>query len=465
MGNFTHAVAQKFLCAMKTAPIAPRLSLSSRILVGYSGGADSAALLILMQEFCAERGIALLALHVHHGIRGEEADADAAFARSFCAERGIPYAEIRVDVPAYADRMGVGLEEAARALRYEALKEEAERVPGTCIATAHSADDHLETVLFRMVRGTALSGLLGIPAAREGIVRPLLACTAKEIRDFCRAKEIPYVTDSTNGDIRYTRNYIREEVVPKLSIIQQNPAAAVYRMSQALQADADYLNEATLAALGDYQDKTAAPAGLLAGLPDALLNRALLRLYDNASHTKKDLTSVHLADMAHLVKRGGYGRLSLPGGRMARLFCGTFSIVRKEDSAVPAEEFSAELPLGESLFPSYGFGVRLEKGCHSDETAEKCENIYKLSIRRSIPFATIKGTVRMRFRKPGDRIRLRGMHRRVKKLLNEKKVPPEERDTLPVFLDDDGIFYIPGLPPRDGEPAGGETLFITYFVL
>ena len=114
------------------------------------------------------------------------------------------------------------------------------------------------------------------------------------------------------------------------------------------------------------------------------------------------------------------------------------------------------------MFPTFGFGVLLEK---KGKNAEECENIYKLSIRRSIPFATIKGTVRMRFRKAGDTLREGGMTRQVKKLLNEAKIPPEERAFLPVVTDDDGIFWIPGLPARDGAGGDGEVLCITYFRL
>ncbi len=469
MSDASTRVKKQFLDAMSGTPIGPLLSSCPRILVAFSGGADSAALLSLLSEFCGERSIPLLAVHVHHGIRGAEADRDAEAAEAFCREREIPFRLQRVDVPAFAEEQGLGLEEAARILRYRVLLQIAEEVPGTLIATAHSADDHLETVLFRLLRGTALSGLCGIPAHRDGIIRPLLSCTAEEIRNYCRLAGIPFLEDSTNGDLAYARNYIRWEIVPRLSKISKDPAASVLRMCAALRADAAYLDGATRDALGSYADKTAAPLSLLRDLPEALLSRAILLLYENAAHSRKDVTFGQVETVSRLIEKGGYGRCSLPCRVTASVAAGWLSMLPEDGRKLPKEDFVAELPLGETLFVPFGFGVRLEKGGEkSEKTAEEgeeCENIYKLSIRRSIPFATIRGTVRMRFRQPGDTIRQGGMTRRVKKLLNEAKIPPKERAFLPVFTDDEGIFWIPGLPVRDGADGDGEVLTVTYFHL
>ncbi len=463
-----HPVGMLCREALDTEPIASAAASCSRILVAFSGGADSAALLVLLNEYCRAKEIPLIAVHVHHGIRGAEADRDAAAAAAFCKARGISYRLVHVDAPAYSRSAGVGLEEAARHLRYEALESVAAEMPDTCIATAHSADDNLETVLFRLVRGTALDGLCGIPPVRGRIIRPLLRCTAVQIRDFCREYEIPYVTDSTNADTAYARNYIRREIVPALLALSPDPAAAVTRMCDALRADGAYLQDAAVTCMGPYAVKTEIPLSVLSDLPDALLSRAAAILYENAAHSRRDLSAGHLRDVMRLVRRGGYARLSLPGGITAVISAGKLVMqTAAETLPLPADDISAPLSFGENLFPEYGFGIRMERKNPEENGAEGTEwkNIYKLSICRSIPSATIKGTVYMRFRREGDRVRIGGMTRRIKKLMNEAKIPPESRGRLPVLCDDAGILWIPGLPCRDGTDGTAEDISFTYFLL
>ena len=476
-----HPVCQKIRRAlweaMDTEPIATSLCGCRHMIAAYSGGADSAVLLVLLREYCAHADISLTAVHVHHGIRGAEADRDAAACADFCRERGIDLRTVQVDAPAYAASHGIGWEEAARILRYDALSDVADTLECPLIATAHSADDQLETVLFRLLRGTALDGLCGIPPVRGRIIRPLLSCSAADIRTMCREEGIVYVTDSTNGDTAYTRNYIREEIVPRLTAIHPEPAAAVTRTSALLRADSEYLQMQTESALGDAAAGTSVALDGLAAMPDALLSRTVMTLYENAAHTRRDLSSVHVRDVMRLVRRGGYGRVSMPGDVIASVSAGRLSFTRCADiPPTPPPEFEMPLSAGEHLFFEYGFGLRLEtcsEAENADEWTEKQEeykNIYKLSIRTSIPFATIKGTVHLRFRRAGDTIRSGGMTRRVKTLLNGAKIPPQERGRLPILCDAAGILWIPGFPARDADATLPETgrdgyLSITYFLL
>lgn len=475
-----HPISQKirrlFREAVDTEPIAPLVRRCRHMIVAYSGGADSAVLLVLLAEYCGETGIPLTAVHVHHGIRGDEADRDVAACAAFCRARGIDLRTVQVDAPAYAASHGIGWEEAARILRYGALSDIADTLECPLIATAHSADDQLETLLFRLLRGTALDGLCGIPPVRDRIIRPLLNCGAADIREMCREEGVVYVTDSSNADTAYTRNYIREEIVPRLAVIHPDPAAAVARTGALLRADSEYLRAQANAALEDASS-TSAPLERLAPLPDALLSRTVMILYENAAHTRRDLSSVHIRDVMRLVRRGGYGRISLPGDVIAAVSAGRLSFTRRSDMPpVPPPDFELPLQMREHSFPEYGFGLRLEacsdgkKTAESTEKAEQYKNIYKLSIRTSLPFATIKGTVYLRFRRAGDTVRFGGMTRSVKKLLNAAGIPPEARGCLPVVCDDAGILWIPGFPPRDADavpPGCGRDgyLSITYFLL
>lgn len=460
------SITASFGSFMESDALTSLITSCRRIIAAFSGGADSAALLVLLRSFCEESRIPLTAVHVHHGIRGDEADRDAAFAAAFCKERAIDCRVVYVDAPKYSHANGIGMEEAARVLRYEVLDRIADEVENTLIATAHSADDNLETVLFRLVRGTALDGLSGIPPVRGRIIRPLLGASAAEIRSFCVERQIPYVTDSTNADTAYTRNYIRSEIVPVLRQIAPDPEASVSRMCESLRRDASYLKEAAITAMGEYKDKTEMPIAELCRLPDAILSRAITTLFENALGTKRDLTSTHIKDVTYLVRRGGYGRICLPAKITAVVSVGVLSM-KPAAECVPPHETDERFPLrfGENLFPEYGFGIRMKRveAGESAQPMEDCQNIYKLSIQKPIPFATIKGTVYMRFRKEGDVVRTSGMTKRVKKLLNEAKIDPDRRARLPILTDDEGILWIPGVAVRDSEKDAGESVFFTYF--
>ena len=158
-----------------------KLLLTDSLLVAFSGGADSAVLLTLLQKECQARHICLTAFHVNHMIRGEEADRDAAFCKKFCQERAISFVCESVDIPSLAKAEKKGLEETARNERYRLLSEYAEKEGYTKIATAHNATDNLETVLFHLVRGMSIHGAGGIHPIRQNIIRPLLPFTKEEI--------------------------------------------------------------------------------------------------------------------------------------------------------------------------------------------------------------------------------------------------------------------------------------------
>ena len=463
MRKSDHAVRAIFTRAMAVPPLRGAVASMTDVYVAYSGGADSAALLTLMHEYAAQRHIPLTAIHVHHGIRGAEADRDASACQAFCDARGIPLVIRRADVPALAKEWSVGIEEAARRVRYDVFEELIRGKDGAFVATAHSADDHLETVLFHMIRGAGTAGMCGIPALRGKYIRPLLGCSSSEIRDFCQSEGISFVEDSTNGDEAYTRNFIRHEIVPALRKITPAPEKAVHRMSELLREDASYLHEEAVRALGDHAKDTHVSCSDLAPLHNAILSRACGILYENAAGGTGDLTAGHVRDLCDLVRGGQCASLSLPGKITARVYNGELSFFLDEDVPAVDKDFYFPLTEGEHLFPEYGFGICFLGNEGKNIPFDK--NIYKLAICTSLPFDTIQGKAFVRFRQPGDRYRFGGMTRSVKKLLNEAKIPPDKRATLPVICDDAGILWIPGFPVRDGDPRGGNQAFLACFSL
>lgn len=210
------------------------------VVVGLSGGPDSVFLLYALHTLQARMGFTLRAVHVHHGIRGAEADRDAAFSAELCAKLAVPFQAVHVAAPAYAAQQGLSLEEAARILRYEALEAARQQLeaPTAWIAVAHHLDDQAETVLHNLVRGAGLRGLAGMENRRNHVIRPLLSIKREDILKWLEQNNIPYVTDSTNADPHYTRNRIRSTVLPELREI--NPEASAHiAHSAALLREAD----------------------------------------------------------------------------------------------------------------------------------------------------------------------------------------------------------------------------------
>lgn len=197
-----------------------------RIAVALSGGADSVFLLDLLCKAAKEKKFSLYAIHINHMIRGKEADRDENFCRELCKKLGVRFLCERRNVPSEAEISGKTLEEAARDARYSSFEKlmESEEIP--VIATAHNADDLAENILIRLIRGTSLEGICGIPSERElrygKVVRPILSVSKKEITEYCSKNGLQYVTDSTNLCDDYTRNKIRNRIIPMIEEI--NPA-------------------------------------------------------------------------------------------------------------------------------------------------------------------------------------------------------------------------------------------------
>jgi tRNA(Ile)-lysidine synthase len=206
-----------------------------RVAVAVSGGADSVALLVAMADSRAETGIVLSAIHVHHGLRGAEADGDAEFVAQIAKRLDVPLCTRRGDVAALAAERGQGIEEAARALRYQSFQELLAKPEVDAVATAHTLDDQAETVLMKMLRGAWTEGLGGIAPVvtmKSGcIVRPLLEVTRAEVVAYLEGRGEPWREDSTNQELRFTRNRVRHTLLPQLREFQPRIAEQLSRMA------------------------------------------------------------------------------------------------------------------------------------------------------------------------------------------------------------------------------------------
>ncbi len=189
---------------------------NDRILIALSGGADSVFLLHFFLKFQRRLGIQFSAFHLNHKIRGKEAKGDEMFCRNLCEEKKVEVFVAEKDVKGYAKKNKLSVEEAGRILRYKELERIADKKLFAKIATAHNASDNAETVLLNLIKGAGLKGLSGIPVQRDKIIRPLLNLTSDEIRYYLRLKKFDYRLDASNISLDYERNYLRNEIIPKL---------------------------------------------------------------------------------------------------------------------------------------------------------------------------------------------------------------------------------------------------------
>jgi tRNA(Ile)-lysidine synthase len=187
-----------------------------KVLVALSGGADSVFLLSFLLKFKNRLKIDLAAFHLNHKLRGKSADTDEKFCSDFCKQNKIKFICVKKDVKSYAKKLKVSLEEAGREIRYLELNKAAEKIGCTKIATAHNASDNVETILFNFVKGAGIKGLSGIPVRRDDIIRPILCLTSEEIRQYIKKNKISFRVDESNLDSDYERNFLRNEIIPKL---------------------------------------------------------------------------------------------------------------------------------------------------------------------------------------------------------------------------------------------------------
>jgi tRNA(Ile)-lysidine synthase len=248
-----------------------------KVLAAVSGGADSMCLLHVLWKEGKRQGFSLAAATFDHQIRPTSAQ-EAEFVRRWCQQREIPCYVGRGAVPAWAQEHNMGLEEAARSLRYEFLQTIAAEIGADKIATAHNADDNAETLLLHLVRGSGLKGLGGIPPLRDNLIRPLLTTSRREIEHYLQQWDIPHVEDESNQDTAYSRNYIRHEVLPLLRAKNPNLLEGWSRSAESLRQDSDYLEREAenLSAKAVFSGgKLSFPAAELAQLHEALSNRVV----------------------------------------------------------------------------------------------------------------------------------------------------------------------------------------------
>lgn len=407
------------------------------VLAAVSGGADSVCLLLLLHEMAAELGIKVFAFHMNHGIRGAEADRDERFVAELCEQLNIPLTVAHEKVEEYAAEHGLSGEEAGRILRYQHLGETAKKYQCAKIAVAHHEDDDAETVLLNLFRGSGLAGLSGIRPVRENIIRPLLCVSRREIEEYLKKQELSWCEDSTNKENDYTRNKIRNELLPWVTEnINSRAAEHILAVSEfAGQADAYFEMEAEkiLQASGNTKIDTKN----FDTQPEILKTYIVRRMILNAAGKAKDITERHIRSVMDLSGPGGGHTADLPYGLKAVRGYETLEIIH-----VQIAEQVPGLPK-----------IRLRTIPRKKEL-----EIPKNQYTKWFDYDKINVGLSIRFRENGDYLTLSGGgKKKLRRFMIDEKIPENERDRIPVLADGDHVLWVVGYRISDYYKITDET--------
>jgi tRNA(Ile)-lysidine synthase len=434
------------------------LTAGDRAAVAVSGGADSVALVWLLHELAVAAAWQLAGLvHVHHGLRGADADEDEAFCRALAARLGVPIDVTRVDVEARARATRRSVEVAARDLRYAAFREAMTRLDATVVATGHTLDDQAETVLLRLLRGAGTRGLAGIRPRRGPYVRPLLGCRRAELRDYLSARGETFRDDLSNADVAIARNRLRHELMPVIERIAPGGVRALARCAALAADDEAFLRRAVAQqAAGVLRltpgGSTGTPgrvdldAAALARLPPALARRFVRDLAEQVSgHV---WSAGHVDDLLALARADtDHGHLDVPGSSASRR-AGTVVLRRTgspDDEAATRPADVVERPLavpGEVHVPELRLTLRATPAATAEEPISSEEG------RVMVQADALRHPLTVRTRRPGDRLRPLGApgSRKLQDVFVDRKVPRDERDRIPLVVDAQGrIVWVAGL--------------------
>lgn len=414
-------------------------------IIGFSGGADSSAIL----HYLSKKTKKLLAIHINHMIRGEEALRDEFFCKNVCKKYGVKFLSYRVDIPLLAAERKQGLEETAREERYKIFnKIISQNGDYKCIVTAHNANDNAETVIFNLSRGSGARGISGIKPVLNNIFRPLIYCSKEEILEYCKENSISYVNDSTNMDTDYTRNYIRHEIVPMLEKINPSFLDSCIRMGELLRDDEKFIQSVCDKIITENKIRTRINTELFVSQERPVASRILMYL------AKETLDRKAIDACLKLAKYGSVGQyVNLPNKLSFKKERGYVKFVKTES------------------LTKASYNIKLKDGLNYIKEADtvislNCELIpeKKYVLVEAIKLLT-EGQLYVRSKKDGDKMLQGKMTKKLKTIFCDKHIPSHHRDKIPLICDDKGIVYIPSITARDGAKCRNANTVIKIYKL
>lgn len=437
-------------------PLWQRGSGSEQVLVAYSGGADSTALLDLL----VKAGFPCVAAHLHHGMRAG-ADQEMRLCEAFANELDVPFLSGRADVPRMSRDFKIGIEEAGRKARQEFLGRCAAELGIRCIATGHTFDDHVETMLFHMARGSGLKGLGGIPYVRDNLVRPLRGFSRLDTREYCEREGLWFHDDPANDDEALARVRIRKLIVPELRAVHPGFDASMERLSEVAREEDAFLTGVTARLLDTAEAPLNGNLGFLtkdceialrrdvmAANPSVLRRRAILLLakFFGASLPYEGVVAIDRAlesgQVGGWTSEGDTIRLKLDD-RHLHVALSQPTTPFRYPLTVPGETESVEFGWTFTTYPTTAEETVRERG----------------GLRVTIDPAKAKGDLYFRTAQSGDKISPLGMDgsKSVADILSEAKLTEGARSRLPIVCDMVGPIWIPGCVLADRVRMGEST--------
>jgi len=406
---------QKFLEAQKKYQY---IQEGDRILVAFSGGPDSVFLVEMLLQLKEQLSFQMLLLHLHHMIRGKDADQDYLFCMDYAKKKNIEIIAQKIDVPFYAKQEGKSLEEAGRILRYHFFYQIKKEKSYYKIATAHHLDDHLETFFFRLLRGSSMEGLAGISRKQGDKIRPLRDFEKKEILSYLERNQISYCKDKTNEEVEYSRNRIRLELLPQLESYNPKWKEKVSSFMEELEERneeekrewKEYWRDGFLSVTKLQREKTYFQKKIIY---EYILSKQI-------SVNRKQIDKIYT-----LLEKGGSLSYDLKKFWKFKKEYDRIWIesIKKEERNISETIKSIKIP-GEVYFQNYRIQISIwnEKDQKvKDGFLWNWDGVSSLEVRNF---------------KEGDRIQLHGMKspKKVKEIFINEKVPKEERRRIPILL-------------------------------
>lgn len=448
------------------------LETGDAIVVAVSGGPDSVALLHALTRLRLEFEYTIAAAHVNHQFRGEEADEDSRYVQRLCRELAIPCFVDSIDVPQFIEETGLNPQEAARQVRYRFLRQVAGEMGGAKVATAHHADDQLETMVMRLVRGTGIEGLAGIPLCRSEedikIIRPLLEVTRDQIEKYCEEEGLSPRQDASNWSDKYLRNRIRRHWIPLMREENPHVASAAVHLAGVLREENDYMRQESVEKLASIIEEQNTNT-MIIRQNDFLthhlaLQRRMIKLILSylLKSDIKEIGYAHIESIRQIIEDAHPAACThLPGGlQVRREYQRVIFSFSSDTNSIPPYIYSLNIP-GQTYISEIGLAVRCYYG-DRDERNRLAEGTFAMFDPESV-----KGKLYVRQRRAGDRMVPLGMHgsKKVKDILIDKKIPRQQRDQIPLLTDDEHVLWIPGVRRSRWHVPKKEADVVLYVVL
>ena len=443
------------------------------IIAGLSGGADSVCLLKVLKELSAKYRFEIEAVHVHHGIRGEEADRDASFAKKLCDDNDIPFLCVSVNVPLLAKELGASEEEAGRIVRYETFEGRVKEYEGkgkkAKIAVAHNLNDNAETVLFNLFRGSKIDGLAGIKPVNGYIIRPLLNVTRDDIEQYLISMGTSFCTDSTNLSEEYTRNIIRHRILPVAKEINNAAAVHVAGAAADVAGARDFIDicsnnayDKIVHAKKDDDDNiisVEASVNELLGEHPFIIRRIIRKMVGEVAGKLKDIEEIHISICEDILSGSTGRRANLPYDMVVCRDYDRFIVCKKHirgsynsrEKSVVA--FTLDDNSKKALFDKEGLTVKVVTGIYRmwiDESTTFIKD--KNNYTKMFDYDKIKCDFSIRKRQQGDHIIINesGNVKKLNRFFIDNKVPVDVRENIYMLCAESEVLFVPGYRSSEG---------------